>query len=228
MSSVFKRATERYGDSAPPGSPYLRAAQAWDDRIGSARVQARNWRLMAFACAGLAAIALGGFIYAEQDTHIATYVVPIDRYGRPGRIELADRGYVPSQAETGYFVADWVRLVRSKSTDAMVLRENWTRAYRFIAGDAQVELSQYARDHDPFERVGQLAVNVEVVSVLPRSPTSYQVQWRETTYDQGAAAPTINWTGLFTIGHHDPRTEADLRANPLGIYITGFQWSREL
>src|SRR6202453_4309825 len=145
MSGAFKRATERYGDSTPPDSPYLRAAQAWDERIGSARVQARSWRLMAFACAGLAAIALGGFIYAEQDTHIATYVVPVDNYGRPGRIELAGRSYNPTQAETGYFVADWVRLVRLKSTDPIVLRDNWNQAYRFIDGDGAVELSRYAR-----------------------------------------------------------------------------------
>jgi type IV secretory pathway TrbF-like protein len=228
MSGAFKRATERYGDSTPPDSPYLRAAQAWDERIGSARVQARSWRLMAFACAGLAAIALGGFIYAEQDTHIATYVVPVDNYGRPGRIELAGRSYNPTQAETGYFVADWVRLVRSKSTDPIVLRDNWNQAYRFIDGDGAVELSRYARDHNPFDRVGQEAVNVEIVSVLPRSPASYQVQWRETTYEQGAPEPTVNWTGLFTVSHKDPRTEAELRANPLGIYITSFQWSREL
>ena len=30
--------------------PYQSAAQVWDDRIGSARVQAKNWRLMAFGC----------------------------------------------------------------------------------------------------------------------------------------------------------------------------------
>jgi type IV secretory pathway TrbF-like protein len=228
MTRAFHRSAERYGDSTPPGSPYVRAAQAWDERIGSARVQARSWRLMAFACLGLAAIALGGFIYAEQDTHIATYVVPIDRYGRPGRIELAGRAYAPSQAETGYFIADWVRLVRSKSTDPIVLRDNWTQAYRFIDGDGATELSGYAREHNPFERVGQEAVAVEVVAVLPRSPVSYQVQWRETTYDQGAPAPTVNWTGLFTVKSKAPRTEAELRANPLGIYITAFQWSREL
>jgi len=27
-----------------------KAAQVWDERIGSARVQAKNWRLMAFGC----------------------------------------------------------------------------------------------------------------------------------------------------------------------------------
>ena len=64
--------------------------------------------------------------------------------------------------------------------------------------------------------------------MLPRSPTTYQVQWRETTFNAGAGAATENWTGLFTTKINPPKNEAELRANPLGIYITAFQWSREL
>lgn len=46
----FKRSAQRYGRTLPPETPYQRAGQLWDERIGSARVQARNWRLMAFGC----------------------------------------------------------------------------------------------------------------------------------------------------------------------------------
>ncbi len=174
------------------------------------------------------ALSLGGFIYQSSNTHVATYVVPVDKYGRPGRIELADRSYTPSTAETGYFLADSVNLTRSKSIDPIVIRDNWTGAYRFVAGPAIGELSEYAKAHDPFANVGSQAVNVEIVSVLARSPSTYQVQWRETTYDQGASSATENWTGLFTVKLTPPKNEAELRANPLGIFITSFQWSREL
>lgn len=228
MPNAFRRAQDRYGDSTPAETPYHRAAQVWDERIGSARVQARNWRLMAFACAGLAAIALGAFIYSELDTHIATYVVPVDRYGRPGRIELADRVYAPGPAETAYFVADFVQLVRAKSTDPVVLRQNWTKAYGFVSAEAQAALTRHAQERDPFTRLGHQAVAVEIVSVLPRSPTSYQVQWRETTYEDGTPGLPMQWTGLFTVVVRQPRNEEQLRANPLGILITSFQWSREL
>ncbi|GGL36109.1 conjugal transfer protein TrbF [Caulobacter rhizosphaerae] len=228
MSTAFKRVQERYGDSTPVETPYHRAGQVHDDRDGAKLVQARNWRLMAFACASLAALSLGAYIYERQDTRIATYVVPVDRYGRPGRIEAADRVYAPTQAEIGYFVADFVQLVRAKSTDPVVLRQNWVRAYAFVSADAKAGLSQYAREHDPFARVGQEAATVEIVSVLARSPTTYQVQWRETLYDQGVALPPQRWTGLFTVSRKPPRDEAQLRANPLGVFISAFQWSRDL
>ena len=44
---AFKRSTLRYGETTQPVTPYQKAAQKWDERIGSARVQAHNWRLMA-------------------------------------------------------------------------------------------------------------------------------------------------------------------------------------
>ena len=228
MSNAFKRPNDRYGSSGPTESPYQRASQEWDNRIGSAVVQAKNWRLATFAAMGLAALSLGGFIYQSSNTHIATYVVPVDNYGRPGRIELAGRVYAPTTAETGYFLADWVKLTRSKSIDPIVIRDNWTGAYRFVAGPAIGELNDYAKSHDPFAKVGSQAVNVEVVSVLARSPNTYQVQWRETTFDEGASSATQNWTGLFTVKINPPQNEAELRANPLGIFITSFQWSQEL
>ena len=45
--SVFRRSTIRYGRTPEPEPPYQRAGQVWDERIGSARVQAKN-RLRTF------------------------------------------------------------------------------------------------------------------------------------------------------------------------------------
>lgn len=228
MKTAFTRSRDRYGDTPPPDTPFRRAAQVWDQRLGSAVASARNWRLMAFGVLVLELVTLGAFIWDRQESHVATYVVPVDRYGRPGRIEVADRAYNPTQAEAGYFVADWVRLVRSRSTDPIVVRQDWTQAYHFLSPEAAAQLSAFARSNDPFARVGQEAVTVEVVAVLPRSAHTMQVQWRETTVDQGQRSQTANWTGLFTTTVKPPHTEAELRVNPLGLLITSFQWSREL
>ncbi|MBN0287472.1 conjugal transfer protein TrbF, partial [Pseudomonas aeruginosa] len=42
----FKKPQVRYADTPQPATPYQAAGQVWDDRIGSPRVQAKNWRLM--------------------------------------------------------------------------------------------------------------------------------------------------------------------------------------
>ena len=45
---MFRRPSVHYGRTPEAVTPYQKAAQVWDERIGSARIQARNWRLMAF------------------------------------------------------------------------------------------------------------------------------------------------------------------------------------
>jgi len=48
------------------------------------------------------------------------------------------------------------------------------------------------------------------------------------TTDKGAAAGLERWTAVVSIVHQTPRTEERLRKNPLGIYVNGLSWSREL
>src|SRR3546814_5549384 len=66
---LFKRAVQRYGRTPTPETPYQRAGQLWDERIGSARVQARNWRLMAFGCLGLTSALSGGLLWPRSEEH---------------------------------------------------------------------------------------------------------------------------------------------------------------
>ena len=42
------------------------------------------------------------------------------------------------------------------------------------------------------------------------------------------AAGLERWTAVVSIVLQTPRTEERLRRNPLGIYVNGLSWSREL
>jgi type IV secretion system protein VirB5 len=64
--------------------------------------------------------------------------------------------------------------------------------------------------------------------VVRASDSSFQVKWVETTYERGSLAKTERWTALLTLVIQPPRTADTLRKNPLGIYINGLAWSREL
>ena len=44
----------------------------------------------------------------------------------------------------------------------------------------------------------------------------------------GAAAGLERWTAVVSIVQQTPRTDERLRRNPLGIYVNGLSWSREL
>jgi type IV secretion system protein VirB5 len=230
MLSQFKRTPGRFGDSQAIDSPYHKAQQVWDDRIGSARVQAANWRYAAFGSLALAAITLVAYIHERSDTHVATYVVPVSEYGRPGRIELAGRAYQPSTAEIGYFLADWVQSVRGRSpVDPVINNENLRKAYGYVAADAQGQLATLgAAAIEAAKKDPSKAVTVDIKSVIPRSPTTYQVQWNETAYSQGTKEQQTHWTGLFTTKIMPPTDQAQLLKNPLGLYIIDFKITEEL
>ena len=51
--NIFKRPAVHYGKTPEPETPYQKAAQVWDERIGSARVQAKNWRYIPSPSAGI-------------------------------------------------------------------------------------------------------------------------------------------------------------------------------
>src|SRR3546814_4690457 len=48
LTMRFKKPQVRYADTPQPATPYQAAGQVWDDRIGTPREQAKNWRMKAF------------------------------------------------------------------------------------------------------------------------------------------------------------------------------------
>lgn len=229
----FPRSTTAYsrnGVKVELESPYARAAAAWDDRIGSARVQARNWRAVAFAAMLLSLILGTGTVYLGVKKQVATYVVEVDKAGMPGRITLASEAYRPEAAQVGYFVGEVVRLVRERPLDPVVMRKQWTKAYQFLAGSAVTTMNEFAATDNGLAAVpgrGAVARTVEVSSILQRSADTYQVRWLETSYAGGIKRSQDQYTGLFQVKLIPPRDEADAFKNPIGVYVTSFTWSRE-
>ena len=224
----FKRPQVRYADTPQPATPYQAAAQAWDERIGSARVQAKNWRLMAFGCLVLALLMAGGLVWRSAQSIVTPYVVEVDKTGQVRAVGEAAMLYWLADAQIAYHLAHFITLVRSLSIDPIVVRQNWLEAYDYSTDKGAATLNDYARAADPFSRIGQHSVTVAVNSVVRASDASFQVRWTERRYVNGEAAELERWTAVLSIVLQAPRSEERLRKNPLGIYVNGLSWSREL
>src|SRR5260370_13336069 len=96
---VFRRASVRYGRTREPDTPYEKAAQAWDERIGAARVQARNWRLIAFGNLFLAAGLAGGLIWQAARGTVTPWVVEVDKLGQAQAVSPAIADYRPTDPQ---------------------------------------------------------------------------------------------------------------------------------
>ena len=225
---MFKRSTSTYGQTPEPETPYQRAAQVWDERIGSARVQARNWRFMAFGCLSLAIGLSGGVVWQAGRSTITPYVVEIDTLGQTRAVGPAIAAYEPTDAQIAYHLARFIENVRSLSIDPIVVRQNWLRAYDYATDRAANTLNDYARENDPFSRVGQRTVTVEVTNIVRSSDDSFELRWREQSFENGVLADTTRYTAVLSIVLQPPRNEEALRKNPLGIYVHALNWSRDL
>ncbi len=152
--SIFKRPGVRYGRTPEPETPYQRAAQAWDERIGSARVQARNWRLMAFGSLALSFGLASGLVWQSARGTITPWVVQVDKLGQAQAVAPASAGYRPSDPEIAWHLARFVEDVRSIPTDPVVLRQDWLQAYDYTSQSGALALNDYARTDDPFAKLG--------------------------------------------------------------------------
>jgi type IV secretion system protein VirB5 len=225
---MFKRTVQRYGQTPEPVTPYQKAGQLWDERIGDARVQARNWRLMAFGSLALSCALAGGVIWQSLQSKVVPYVVQVDRLGAAQAVAPAEVHYQPNDAQVAYFLAHFITDVRGLSIDPVVVRDNWLQAYDFATDHGAVFLNDYAQANDPFKRVGQRTISAQVTSVVRVSDRSFQVKWIEQTYDHDALAKTEHWTAILSIVSKNPVSADVLRKNPLGLYVNGINWSREL
>ncbi|KAB2722487.1 conjugal transfer protein TrbF [Brucella intermedia] len=226
--NLFKRPTTHFGKTPEPVTPYQKAAQVWDERIGSARVQARNWRFMAFGCLFLSAGFASALVWQSARGTVVPWVVEIDRHGESRAVEPAVADYRPTDPQVAWHLARFIEQVRGLPSDPIVLRQSWLRAYEFTTDRGAVALNEYARSNDPFTRVGKEQVSVEVSSVIRASPDSFRVAWTEQHYENGQLSRTERWTAILTIFLQQPRTAERLRANPLGIYVNAISWSREM
>ncbi len=224
--NIFKRPAVHYGKTPEPETPYQKAAQVWDDRIGSARVQAKNWRYMAFGALILSAGFAGALVIQSARGTVVPWVVQVDKLGQAQSIAPASADYRPTDPQIAWHLARFIEQVRSIPADPIIVRQNWLRAYEWTTDRGAGALNDYARTNDPFTKVGKQQIAVDVSSVIRASPDSFRVAWTERQFENGVLASTQRWTAILTIALQPPRDAERLKANPLGIYVNAINWSR--
>src|ERR1700761_8290497 len=122
---MFRRPTVRYGATPEPETPYQRAGQVWDERIGSARAQAKNWRLAFFATLALSGGLAAGLVWQSLRGTVTPWVVQVDRLGQAQAVAAAVADYRPTDPQIAWHLARFLEEVRSIADDRGRLRQNW-------------------------------------------------------------------------------------------------------
>ena len=177
---------------------------------------------------GLAALSTSGLIYQSAQASIVPWVVEVDETGAVKASGPAETNFKPSDAQIAHQLARFISNVRSVSIDPVVLRENWLSAYNFATDQAALTLNTYANENDPFADIGQRSVTVDVNSIVRSSDDSFEVRWREKSFRGGAHLTTQTFTASLSIITIPPTDAETLHRNPLGLYVHGLHWSKDL
>jgi type IV secretory pathway TrbF-like protein len=118
-------------------------------------------------------------------------------------------------------------LVRSLSIDPIVVRQNWLDAYDYTTDKGAAVLNDYARTNDPFARIGKESVTVQITSVCAPATRLSTCAGRN-ALRQRRRGGTERWTPWCPSCCSRRAPKKRLRKNPLGIYVNGLSWSREL
>lgn len=209
---------------------YRRARKEWDDRMGGAVIQARNWRLATLLALGLVLVSLAGTIYLGAQPKAVPHIVQVDKIGAPtyiGPIGQSAREYRPGDATIKYHLRRFIDQTRSVSSDPAVVRKNWTDAYTVITPNAANQLSAYAERNDPIKRAQDARVTVDVSAIVQVSKETWQADWEEKTWDKaGNQVGGAVWRGTFKVIVRPPESEDQIATNPIGLYIDEFHWSK--
>jgi type IV secretion system protein VirB5 len=219
-------------EMAPHGyNPYIAARREWDERYGSLITRAENWRAAAFLAGAMALVESLLLAVLSMRSPVKTMIVAVDSIGRVVAAEPASATLKVDDRLKRAALFGWVEDWRMVTSDPLTQRRSIDRVYAMLASGsrAQIIVTDFYRNHVPFARARTETVSVEVHSIVPTSPESYQIDWTETARDRaGEVARTQSWKAVLTIGLNPPTDEKLARVNPLGIYVIDASWSEVL
>lgn len=228
-----KAVTQKHAQ-APEAAPkkataYQQAYNEWDERIGQAKTQLKNWRLLAILSMGIIVLVLIAFILMLKSDKQYVYIAKIEPGETVAQLQPVTERYQPSQAQLLHFAGQFVRHIMSQPLDPVVVRNNWFAAYAVVQGKAIDQLTQYAQQNNPLQSVGSITKTVSFQSAHALGDQSYELRWQQTSYSAAGKVISVHqYSGLFTIIQGAaPKDIPAMMQNPLGLKIVYFSFTKE-
>jgi type IV secretion system protein TrbF len=216
----------------PHSAVYMAARSEWNERYGSYIAQRDMWRTTAMAALTVAGIAVCGMVWTASQSRIVPYVVEVNKLGDALAVQRADLPPAinpnAERAQLARFIVD----LRSVSTDAHAENFFIKEAYAMVDKNAAagVYLNDFFSKNDPFKRAGDGTVSVTPESVLPLpGGNTWRVEWKEQERSRdGRLESEKYWEATITVKRTPVKTDAEIIANPNGLYIESISWAERL
>lgn len=236
MKNLFKKKPEK---AKTTDNPFLNSRRKYNELVGQVVASRRILQAVVVIIAMMGFASVGGWIHVASQSKFIPYVVEVDKLGQHVAVKRADNmdEAVTSRvvmAEIASFISD----ARMVTPDAALQSDAINRLYARMNPEdaASHKMTQWLNgdaEKNPFARAAKETVSVEIESVISQSQTTWLVDWIERVYSRQGdlAQQPFRMRALVSYYIAPPSeniTEEDIRKNPLGIFISDFNWSRRV
>ncbi|MFZ2316064.1 MAG: type IV secretion system protein [Gammaproteobacteria bacterium] len=210
-------------------TPYLDARREWNERYGSHIIEARNWRMVTFVIGAALIISIFCNVLQVQHEKIAVYYVNTDKGGNTYSVWRADQSTPgPKTEQIRAALQNWLLGARTVYADSRATNRVIDATYAMTLPDsiAYKELSSYHREHNPYERAANETVELILQIPVQLTKDTWQLEWTEIVKNRtsGKMISTENYQLTANVLIASPKDEAQLIANPIGLFVRQFSW----
>lgn len=217
-------------------NPYLDARRTMNSQSAANAANRQMLQVFGILALLIALAAVGGVIHIGSQSKFIPYVIAVDKLGQSAAVGPADRAAPADQRVIHASVASFIFDLRLVSPDVALQRKAVYRVYSMLSGNdpATAKANEWLNgtaESSPFKRAENETVSIEIVTVIPQTPDTWQVDWVETVRDRqgivkGAAFRMRALVTVYSVPPTTNTTEEQVRNNPIGIQVRDFSWSK--
>lgn len=214
-------------------NPYIANQEADDDRYMNQAVSRQNWiRAFQIVCALLAvSIGFNGY-YATQSKFIP-YIVEVDKIGHVVHVGFVDKAKpIDTKRIVRTTMMEWVANSRAVVSDQLAMKRTIEKVYAHVGATSKVkkQLDAYYKERQVFDLAAKQTISAEVTLAIPRGGNTWEIEWNEKRYSQAGEEIGFpeRWKAIITYDFVVLDKEEAITANPTGIFVTEFSWSKQL
>ncbi|AQX22505.1 MULTISPECIES: VirB8/TrbF family protein [unclassified Bartonella] len=212
-------------------NPYILARREWMERYGDYIQAANNWRLATFGMIIVTGMSVGAFIWKAKEQTVVPYIIQTNSVGEVAHFAKANIASKPNATHIRAALRNWLIGARTVYVDMRAEQDLIQQTYSMTLpqSPAYRMLVEYHQQNDPYSRSANETVEVQVNAVIAISDDTWQIEWTETTRARtGAVNETKNWQATATVILVTPKTEQQIMANPIGLFVKQFAWTQRL
>lgn len=223
--------SKSYNPKGTNDTPFNPQLQHFDFICGQIINENRILKFVVVAAVLSFFLSIGITIYAVSQPDSIPVLVTMNDFGETQYIgPVSKKNYqnfnVPEVAIQAQ-VKEFINLVNTLSTDKTVMKKAVNKTYHLLTSTTASKYSTLVKEDNPFKDFGSRTKEVIFqTEPLKVSSDTYQVDYQIITRQlSGQMMSNESYRAVITIKMLQPADE-DIKDNPLGIYITAFDWKQ--